>query len=209
MNKKFIIVFFIFFATCAIIFLQLAYKFSDSGNTISKSDDNDILNIKSYEAIIEVEVYSNRNTNKYVISQKYIEPNIIKQEILEPENIKGFTTTFDGTNLTLENKVLGLKTLYENYNFIGGNSLSLISFVKEYKEAQDANEEEDAEEKRIMIELKDSQNRYEKYKKLYINKTTNLPTKMEILDVNQNRTVYILYREIKINKTSKEGILEN
>ena len=45
------------------------------------------------------------------------------------------------------------------------------------------------------------------YKKLYISKNTKLPTKMEILDINENITVYILYNEIKINKTSKEEIL--
>lgn len=209
MKKKYIIAFFIFVVICVIIFLQFTYKLSNSGNTISKSDDNDILNIKSYEAVLEVEVYSNKNTNKYLIKQKYLEPNIIKQEIIEPENIRGLTTTFDGTNLILENQSLELKTLYENYNYIGGNSLSLISFIEEYKTLQNAEIEETEEEKIITIKLENSTNKYEMYKRMYINKRTNLPSKMEILDINQNRTVYILYREIKINKTSKEEILAN
>ncbi len=209
MKKKYLIVFFIFFVTSAIIFLQFTYKLSKSGNTISKSDDNDILNIKSYEAVLEVETYSNKNTNKYLIKQKYLEPNLIKQEIIEPENIKGLTTTFDGTNLILENQNLELKALYENYNYIGGNSLSLISFIEEYKTSQNAEIEETEEEKIIKIKLDDSTNKYEAYKKMHISKKTNLPSKMEILDVNQNRTVYILYKEIKINKTSKEEILAN
>lgn len=209
MKKKYLIAFFIFFAISAIIFLQFTYKLSNSGNTIIKSDDNDILNIKSYEAVLEVEVCSNKNTNKYLIKQKYLEPNIIKQEIIEPENIKGLTTTFDGTNLILENQNLELKTLYENYNYIGGNSLSLISFIEEYRTSQNAEIEETEEERIIKIKLENSKNKYEMYKKMYINKKTNLPSQMEILDVNQNRTVYILYKEIKINKTSKEEILEN
>lgn len=209
MKKKYFIAFFVFVVICVIIFLQFTYKLSNSGNTISKSDDNDILNIKSYEAVLEVEVYSNKNTNKYLIKQKYLEPNIIKQEIIEPENIRGLTTTFDGTNLILENQSLELKTLYENYNYIGGNSLSLISFIEEYKTLQNAEIEETEEEKIITIKLENSTNKYEMYKRMYINKRTNLPSKMEILDINQNRTVYILYREIKINKTSKEEVLAN
>lgn len=209
MKRKYIIVFLIIAIICIIIFLAFTYKLSNSGNNINKSDDNDILNIKSYEAVLEVEVYSNKNTNKYVIQQKYYEPNIITQEVVEPENIKGMKTIFDGTNLILENKNLNLKTIYEGYNYIKGNAISLISFIEEYKNSGSLEMEETEEEKVIKIELEKSENKYERYKKLYINKKTNLPTKMEILDVNQNRTVYILYKEIKINKISKEEVLAN
>lgn len=209
MKKKYLIAFFIFVVICVIIFLQFTYKLSKSGNTINKSDNNDILNIKSYEAVIEVEISSNKNINKYVIKQKYSEPNIMKQEIIEPENIRGMTTIFDGTNLILENQSLGLKTLYEDYNYIGGNSLSLIKFIEEYKSTQTQELEETEEEKITTIKLENSTNKYEMYKKIYINKNTNLPNKMEILDINKIRTVYILYKEIKINKTSKEEVLAN
>ncbi len=190
-----------------IIFWQITYKKSNSGNNISKSDKFDILNISSYEATIEVQVYSNKNTSKYVLRQKYYKPNILKQEVIEPENIRGLTTTFDGTNLTIENKALNLKKLYENYNYMTGNYLSLVGFIDEYKKAENVKEEVVANERIIEIELSGSNNRYEKFRKLYIDEKSNLPTKMEILDVNQNISVYILYKEIKINKTSKDEVL--
>lgn len=209
MKRKYIIRSFFIFFLIMIIFVVITYKILNSGNNINKSDDNDILNIKSYEAIVEVEVYSNKNTNKYILKQEYSEPNIFKQEVLEPENIKGLTTTFNGEQLVIENKTLSLRKTYDNYSYIYGNSLSLISFIEEYKETDEKKEEEQDEEKVITIKLKESTNKYEKYKKIYINKETNLPTKMEILDINQNRTVYILYKEIEINKTTKEEILED
>lgn len=207
MKRKYII--FIIILICIIFFIQIAYKLLNLGNNINKSDDNNILKIKSYEAIIEVEVYSNKNTNKYILSQKYSEPNIFKQEVIEPTNIKGLTTIYDGEHLTIENKGLNLKKIYEDYENIQGNTLSLIKFVEEYQEAEEINETETEEEYIKKIKLKNSTNKYEMYKIIYISKTSNLPTKMEILDVNQNRTVYILYKEIKINKTSKEEILES
>lgn len=207
MNKKiYLIAFFIFLAICLILFFIFTYKNFNSGNNISKSDDNNILNISSYEATVEVEVYSNKNTNKYILKQKYFAPNIFKQEVLEPENIKGLTTTFDGTNLTIQNKSLNLETFYENYNNMQGNSLSLISFIEQYKKDERAETTETDKELIIKIKL-DKENKYEMYKKLYINRSAKLPTKMEILDINQNTTVYILYREIKINETSKEEVL--
>ncbi len=80
------------------------------------------------------------------------------------------------------------------------------NFIDEYKNNGGEIEENNQE---IIIKIKsDNENKYEMYKKLYISKSTKLPTKMEILDINENVTVYILYNEIKINKTSKEEILE-
>ena len=37
------------------------------------------------------------------MTQKYVAPNIFRQEVLEPENIKGLVTTYDGENLKIEN----------------------------------------------------------------------------------------------------------
>ena len=86
-----------------------------------------------------------------------------------------------------------------------GNSLGLNSFIDEYKNK--AGEIEENNEEIIITVKSENENKYKMYKKLYISKNTKLPTKMEILDINENITVYILYNEIKINKTSKEEIL--
>lgn len=73
--------------------MKFGYKSIFFGNNTIKSDNIDILNIRSYEAKITVEVNSNKNTNKYILNQKYIEPNIFKQEVIEPSSIKGLTIT--------------------------------------------------------------------------------------------------------------------
>ena len=198
MNKKIYVIAF-FIIGIIIFFILFAYKNLSFGNNINKSDNNNILNISSYDAIIEVEVYSNKNKNKYVLEQKYSKPNNFRQEVIEPENIKGLLTIYDGTNLIIENKALNLKTIYRDYNCINENSLSLISFIEQYKKDENAEIKETSDE--IIIKIKiDENNKYEMYKKLYIDKNTNMPKKIEILDFNQNITAYILYREININK---------
>ena len=50
-------------------------------------------------------------------------------------------------------------------------------------------------------------NKYIAYKNLYIDKHTGNPTKLEIQDITQKITIYILYSEIKINNLQKEDIL--
>lgn len=191
----------------ATFFIKTEYKGAILGNNISKSDNTDILNISSYEANVTVEVYSNKNTNKYVINQKYASPNTFMQEVIEPSNMKGLTITSNGDSTTLENKLLNLKTLYENFNGDSSN-LNLISFIEEYKEGTGSKTEETKDEKVMQTKITNSKNKYQMYQNLYISKSTNLPTKMEILDVNKNITVYILYNEISLNKTSKDKILK-
>lgn len=197
MKKKIIIGSLIFFVVLIFILIKFEYKSAVSGNNISKSDINDILNISSYEALVEVQVYSNKNTNKYLMKQKYERPNKFSQEVLEPNSIKGLTIISDGENTILENKNLGLKNVYENFKGEPSN-LSLISFINEYKEGTENEVEELAEEIIMKTKITSKSNKYQAYQNLHISKNTNLPTKMEILDINRNRVVYILYNEIKI-----------
>ncbi len=199
MKKKIIIVSLIFFAILIFIFVKFEYKNAISGNNINKSDINDILNISSYEALVEVQVCSNKNTNKYLMKQKYEKPNKFSQEVLEPNSIKGLTIISNGENTVLENKRFELKSLYENFKGDSSN-LGLISFINEYKEGTGNGVEETEEEIIMKTKITKNYNKYQTYQNLYIRKSTNLPTKMEILDINKKVMVYILYNEIKINK---------
>lgn len=186
------------------------YKTVEFGNNSIKSAESIkeyILNISSYEADISLEVTSNKNTNKYRLKQKYASPNIFKQEVVEPENIQGLTTTYDGTNLKIDNTNIGLNEVYENYKYISENSLCLYNFIEEYKTSNYAKCEEKDDMLIMEVKVENNSNKYIAYKKLYINKNTAKPIKMEIQDKNQKMLVYILYNEIKINSISKEEVL--
>lgn len=128
-NKK-VIIFVIVLAIIAIIvffFVKNNYKKINIGNNITNKSieqiEEYILNISSYKARIEVEVVSNKNENKYILMQKYASPNISKQEVIEPSNIKGIETIYNGTSLTINNSKLGLSSIYENYQYMVDNCL--------------------------------------------------------------------------------------
>ncbi len=128
-NKK-VIIFVIVLVIIAIIvffFVKNNYKKINIGNNITNKSieqiEEYILNISSYKARIEVEVISNKNENKYILMQKYVSPNISRQEVVEPSNIKGIETIYDGTNLTINNSGLGLSSIYENYQYMVDNCL--------------------------------------------------------------------------------------
>ena len=161
-------------------------------NKNSQEMVDDILHMKTYEAIIEVEVNSNKNQNKYVLKQKYNEEESY-QEVLEPSNIKGVKITRTEGNLKLENSNLNLTSIFENYSYLSENNLDLSCFINDYKSNNNSKYRED--DNQIVMETNGNND----YKTLYINKKTEKPEKLEIVDANKKNTVYILYKEVDVN----------
>lgn len=201
-KKKFVIILIFIFIIFLIFFIKNNYKNLKVGNNMSNKSIEEIeeyiLNISSYQAKISVTVNSNKNTNKYVISQKYISPNKSKQIILEPSNIEGIEIINDGTNLKINNSKLGLSKIYENYEYVVDNCICLESFIVDYRNNNGNIYEEEG---KIVLETNTSNpNNYIYNKKLYINKNTGNIERLLVEDINEKTLVYILYNEIRINE---------
>lgn len=196
-----IILFFIFFRI-------LYYKNTKTGNTIIDKTLQEveayILNISSYEAEAEITVETNKNTNKYVVEQKYSKPNIASQKVIEPKNIEGLTIKYDGENLEISNSNLDLKTIYENYTYVSDNILWLSDFIENYKNSNGTIIEENGI---IIMEVKCDKNKYNTYEKLYIDRNANKITKLAIEDENKKGKIYITYNKIEIGSLNKENVL--
>jgi len=185
-------------------------KKSEIGDNLSNKTNQEIeeyiLNISSYEAELELEVQSNKNSTKYKIKQSYLSPNIEKQVVEEPSNIKGLETIYDGNTLTINNTKLNLTTVYKDYPYLTDNYLTLNSFIQDYKTSKQTKMYEE-NEIIVMEVILENESPYVKYKKLFIDKKTGKITKMEVQDKNKKNLVYILYKEIKINSLKKDEIL--
>ena len=196
LNKKIIIFIIIIILLILIIFFftNKTKKIKFGNNSSSQEIIDNILNISSYETVIEVEINSNKNTNKYIIKQKYIAPDISQQEIIEPENIQGIKIIKNKNELKIENSKYNLSKIYNDYEYMTDNCLDLNTFIENYKlNGKEIYEEKDNE----IILCIETNHKYNKYIELYISKETGKPTKMEIKDNSKNTLIYILYREVK------------
>ena len=132
-NKRivFLIILIILIAIGLFIFFnnKRTKNFKIGNNTSSQEIVDYILNINSYEAVIEVDVKSNKNENKYRIKQIYNGNDNNSQEVLEPSNIAGVKLIKEGNNLKLENSNLNLTNILQNYEYISDNVLDLSSFI--------------------------------------------------------------------------------
>ena len=211
LKKMMIIIIGIVLIILIAILIKNTYKNKKTGNNIiNKSADQIkeyILNIESYQATAKITIKSNKNENTYIVKQKYSKQgNMYKQEILEPENIKCIQFIYDGANLKIENTKLNLSKIYENYNYIGSNELSLVAFIEDYKNSNKSNCTE--QNGTIILQAeKNENNKYTMSKKLYINKETGTIEKLEINDRTQNTRIYILYNEIQLNETTQEEVV--
>ena len=209
MKKKYylILLFIIFIISVGFIFYKNSIKNLKIGNNKNSQEIVDyILNLSSYEAEVTVNITSNKNSNKYILKQKYQKDKEHIQEVIEPSNIAGVKIINDGKNLKIENSNLNLNEIIENYTNLENNNLDLSMFIDEYKNSNESNYEEKDDE--IIMKVKnDKENIYVKEKILYINKKTYKPVKLEIKDNKQKERIYILYNEVKINSLDKQNIL--
>lgn len=182
------------------IFCIWYYKNGKNGNTmINKSEEEiieTILNMKSYQAKLDITIETNKNKTQYMVQQS-LEDGKAKQEVLKPENIAGVITEYDGKNLTIKNNKLNLESTFQNYQYMVENTLWLDSFIEIYKTKETS--KITSKENEILLEIKKEENPYQAYQTLHIDKKTGKPTKMIVKDINQKTLVYILYTEITIS----------
>ena len=190
---------------CGLFFSFFYYKKQKNGNNMSNKTleeiEDYILNINSYKAELKVEVVSNKNTNKYVLEQEFVAPNLVSQKVVEPKNIENLTIKYNGKNLEIINSKLNLSTIYENYNYVANNRLWLSDFISKYKNEGGKISEIDGE---IIMELKEENNISTK---LYINKKENKIEKLDVCDNKRNTKIYIQYNNIEINAVNLENVV--
>ena len=191
------------------IFVFFNYKKINFGNNMSNKSIEEmeqyILNISSYEAKIEVTVTSNKNENKYKMTQKYAD-NCYKQEVEEPSNISGMQTILSDNKLEIKNTKLGATTVLDNFPCIAENSLWLTSFINDYKNSSNKSIKEKDELWVMEVNVQNS-SKYLSSKTLYIDKKTGKPTKLCINDENNKTLIYILYNEINFDSISKDEVV--
>ena len=208
MNKILKSIFIIFVLIC--VFLAIGniikiqkigkkdYKKDENGNTKNiKEIEQYILNVNSYKAKIKVTVKSNKNVNFYELKQEVKANNETKQIALSPKDLEGIEISYKDGTIQVKNTRYNLTTIYKNYPYISDNSMYLTSFIEGYKKAE--NKEIKEVDNKIELSYETKKNKYNNKQKLYINKSTLLPENMQILNINNDTKVDILYNEIELN----------
>ena len=177
-------------------FVKLDYKNTESGNNKSiKEIEEYFLNVNSYTAKIKVTVTSNKNVNFYELTQEVKLPQTARQVANLPEELSGVEMIYKDGVLEIKNSKYNLTKIYKDYPYVSNNQLFLTSFLEGYRNSEEKQIEE--KDNRIKMQYKSGTNKYNNTQVLYINKTNLKPESLDILDVNKDCKVNILYKEIE------------
>lgn len=184
-----------------VFLLILGYKFFATGNnkTIESEEQlcDYILNINDYSIEAKVTIYSNKNINTYSLKQfKKGERQI--QEIINTDENYGVIIENEGEKVTIKNTKLDLISVFENYKEVTSNSIGLDSFIEDYQQDKSPQITEDEESYIIKVKRKNNRNIYLAEKTLYVNKKNRKISKIEVTDVNKDKTILIEYTKFEI-----------
>ena len=198
MNSKKLM--FVFVFICISIFLIIYYIFSSFGNNKFRNQneivDNILNKFNNYEANILVTITTNKNENNYEMFQEVSEKNS-KTIIKSPENIKDMIIEINDNTLKITNTKINMEKIYEEYDGILNNDLFLNKFTKD---CENNNFKFYEKNEKIILEtiLNNNSSTYIKYKELYLDKKTNLPTELIMKDNTKKACIRIIYNDIKI-----------
>lgn len=199
--RKIIICVVLFFMFFAIIYYKNVFCGNNIiKNRVDKNVETVLESLKFYKADCDVKITSNKSDKNYKIHQE-VDKNYELQELLTDDLSEQMKIEYFENNLKISNTGLKLEKIYENYENLLNNSLFLNTFEKEYNTDENIVKAYENDNQIILeIELKNNKNTYIKYKKLYINKSTLLPEKLEIKASTNKEKICIIYNSIEINK---------
>ncbi|SHJ86099.1 germination lipoprotein GerS [Tepidibacter formicigenes] len=156
-----------------------------------------IANLKSYSCIAYINVSGNKSAKEYIVKHYYKTPDYYKLETLSPSNLKGKTTIYD------KDKIIIKKPKYKDefkitYKGIENRYLFVGDFIQNIFENENLNISGDRYFLILETDIPGSSFYFNK-EKVYIDKKTLKPNKLEIMDSNGKKRFTVTYKEFRYN----------
>lgn len=184
-----------------LVFIFCEFKFLITGNNKSIEDVDElnkyILSIKNYNAEAIVTVFSNKNSNTYMLNQS-CKDGVLVQTIEDSDSSIGVVIESEGNRVTVRNTELSFEMVFDMYEEACNNSLGLDAFLEDYVIDNHKGIDENDTYFIVNVKAKNSQNKYSKSKVLYFNKENNSIEKIVVKDINNNEKIIIEYSMLEI-----------
>ena len=157
-----------------------------------------IMDMSSYSCEAKVEAIGNKSMGEYIFKQTYKKPNTYKLEIISPEQLKGKSIEYTSENILIENKrindIVKLPNIHPNdqYLFIG-------DFISNYINNEDIEINKSSENLLLKTSIPGDSEYFTK-EILYVDLKTKNPTKLEIIDKEENVRFRVTYKNFEIKK---------
>lgn len=197
-----------------LIFLIVSIFLSSCSNPTAKNAKDVqkfLMKLKTYRSDVVFVVTNNKSTNVYKAKHMYKFPDKYRIEIVEPSELNGQTTVYNGGKATIYHPQLNTYLVTQNYN----NSLEFSSFIGAFIESFKNNggarfKLESFRDKQcyvLEIPIK-GENPYRALEKIWIDAELIIPVKAEILDKDNNVSAQVLYENFEVNPKLEDTLFQ-
>lgn len=166
---------------------EVYYKFQKKMNKLD-----------SYSCIATISVCGNKSIKEYKASHYFKKPNYYKLQTLYPSNIEGKITIYDDDKIIIKNPKYKDELKFTHIG-IENRYLFVGDFLKNIFENEDLTISSDKYFLILETNIPGSSFYFNK-QKIYIDKKTLKPNKLEIMDINLKKRFVVNYKEFKYNE---------
>jgi outer membrane lipoprotein-sorting protein len=184
-----------------------------SDKTAKKPEDVQklLMKLKTYQCDVVFVVTNNKSTNVYKAKHMYKFPDKYRIEVLEPNELKGQTTIYNGDKAYIYHPQLNTYLNTQNFNNSMEYSTFVGAFVERFKDNGGARFKLDSFQDKqcyvLELPIKD-ENPYRTMEKIWIDTDSILPVKVEILDKNNKVNAQVLYENFVVNPKLEDSLFQ-
>lgn len=197
-----------------LVFLIVSILLSSCSNETAKKPEEVqrfLMKLKSYQCDVVLAVTNNKSTNVYKAKHMYKFPDKYRIEIIEPIELKGETTIYDGDKAYIYHPQINTYLETQNFNNSLGYNAFIGAFIESFKNNGGARFKLDNIQDRMCYVLEipiKNENPYRVMEKIWIDAKNIVPVKVEIYDKNSGVTAQVLYENFEANIKLEDSLFE-
>jgi outer membrane lipoprotein-sorting protein len=197
-----------------LIFLIVCVSLSGCADKTAKNTEDVqklLMKLKTYRCDVVFAVTNNKSTNVYKAKHMYMFPDKYRIEIVEPSELRGQTTIYNGGKAYIYHPQLKTHLITENYNHSLEFSSFIGSFIESFKNNGGARFKLESFEDRQCYVLEipiEGENPYRAFEKVWIDVENVIPVKAEILDKDNKVSAQVLYENFEENPRLEDIIFQ-
>lgn len=181
-----------------IVFSGCSLKGAKSFEKTSKR----LMELNSYTCNVTMRIANNKSTMEYKLKHYYKKPDKYKIEVLEPKELEGQITVYNGKQAFIYHPKINQFLATENFTgsvqhnaFIG----SFLHYLNSLEKLKVRNQNIDKKDYFVLEFDISGRNQYMCLQKIWIDTVAGVPVKSEIYDKDGNVTAELLYSDFVLN----------
>lgn len=163
--------------------------------------------MESYACEVEITVIGNRRPETYRMRQWFKKPNMYRLELLEPENLKGKTTIFDGKRAYIIHPQIGQVWRMEDFQNSEEQKMFLGYFIQNYLSSQNVeiHRRKEKNEEYLVIDIDIPGNHvYFSKERLWVHTKTLAPYLLQVFDAKDQMRIIVKYLDFQYNPSLED-----